>query len=127
MEVREATEADADRLAEFTDAPADVMRNLVHDRTVRVAVEDHQAIGFVSFDAEASTVHVTQIEGSLPSRERLLEEPVRFASNEGMSVEVLVPETDEETRELVERSSFQPGGHGPRFDGTPTVRYRLEP
>lgn len=127
MEVREATEADADRLAEFAGAPTDVMRNLVHDRTVRVAVEDHEAVGFVSFDAEASTVYVTQIEGTPSSCERLLEEPVRFADNEGMSVELLVPETDDQTRRLVEQSAFEPGGTGPRFEGTPTVRYRLEP
>lgn len=127
MDVREATEADADRLAAFTDAPVEVMRNLVHDRTVRVAVEGHEPVGFVSFDAEASTVHITQIEGTDDSRERLLEEPVRFATNEGMSVELLVPETDARTRQLAEACAFEAGGSGPRFDGTPTVRYRLEP
>jgi len=37
MQVREAVEADAGRLADIADAPTDVMRNLVHDRTVRVA------------------------------------------------------------------------------------------
>ena len=39
MEIRDAIEADAERLAALTGAPADVMRNLVHDRTVRVAAE----------------------------------------------------------------------------------------
>jgi hypothetical protein len=38
MDVRDAVEADARALAALADAPADVMRNLVHDRTVRVAV-----------------------------------------------------------------------------------------
>jgi hypothetical protein len=37
MEVRDAVEDDAAALAELADAPEDVMRNLVHDRTVRVA------------------------------------------------------------------------------------------
>lgn len=39
MEIRDAVEADADRLAELTDLPPDVLRNVIHDRTVRVAVE----------------------------------------------------------------------------------------
>jgi hypothetical protein len=37
MEVRDAVEDDAAALAELAGAPEDVMRNLVHDRTVRVA------------------------------------------------------------------------------------------
>ena len=39
MDVRDAIEADADALATLSDSPVDVMRNLVHDRTVRVAVD----------------------------------------------------------------------------------------
>ena len=127
MEVRDATEADAERLAELTGAPADVMRNLVHDRTVRVAVDGEDTRGFVSFDAEGDTVYVTQLEGPTEACDRLLEEPVRFAEKEGMRVEHLVPETDEETRKLLECAAFEAGGTGPRFDGIPTVRYRLEP
>lgn len=127
MDVRDATEADAEELASFTGAPGDVMRNLVHDRTVRVAVEDGETRGFVSFDAEGTTVYVTQLEGDREACERLLEEPVRFADKESMGVEHLVPETDEETCALLESAAFERGGTGPRFDGTPTVRYRLEP
>ncbi|WP_216824867.1 hypothetical protein [Salinigranum rubrum] len=41
MEVRDAVEADAEALAAIVDAPADVMRNVVHDRTVRVAVRQN--------------------------------------------------------------------------------------
>ncbi|MFB6172010.1 MAG: hypothetical protein ABEJ23_05705 [Haloarculaceae archaeon] len=126
MEVRDATEADAEQLAELTGAPADVMRNLVHDRTVRVAVDDEETRGFVSFDAEGDTVYVTQLEGDAEACDQLLAEPVRFADKEGMGVEHLVPETDEETRALLERAAFEAGGTGPRFDGVPTVRYRLE-
>ncbi|PSP61852.1 hypothetical protein BRC77_11755 [Halobacteriales archaeon QH_8_64_26] len=37
MEVRDAVEDDAPRLAELTGAPASVMRELVHDRTTKVA------------------------------------------------------------------------------------------
>ena len=123
MEIRDAIEADAERLAALTGAPVDVMRNLVHDRTVRVA-DDDGVEGFVSYDASDHTVHVTQLEGTPEVCERLLEEPTRFADREGMDVELLVPEGDGATREAIERSDFDEHGPGPRFDGTPTTRYR---
>ena len=63
MEMRDAIEADAERLASLTDAPRDVMRNLVHDRTVRVVDEDDDIRGCVSYDARGQHVHVTQPEG----------------------------------------------------------------
>ena len=123
MEIRDAVEADAERLAALTGAPVDVMRNLVHDRTVRVA-DDDGVEGFVSYDASDHTVHVTQLEGAPEVCERLLEEPTRFAGREGMDVELLVPEGDDATREAIERSDFDEHGPGPRFDRTPTIRYR---
>lgn len=44
MEVRDAVEADAEALSRLADAPADVMRGVVHDRTVRVLeVPEEQA------------------------------------------------------------------------------------
>jgi hypothetical protein len=186
MDVRDAVEADAERLAELTGAPTDVMRNLVHDRTVRVAVEldgdraadsgdgeerandestddestddestddestddestddestddestdegdgatdDEHVVGFVSFDAQRKTVHVTQMEGPEAATRRLLEEPRRFAANEGMSVELLVAADEETHRSVAEAVGFAEEGPGPRFGGTATVRYRLDP
>ncbi|MFC7228806.1 hypothetical protein N0B31_15460 [Salinirubellus salinus] len=155
MDVRDAVEADAERLAELTGAPTDVMRNLVHDRTVRVAVEregdsaadsggedggaadenepgerapgEERVVGFVSFDAQRKTVHVTQMEGPEAATRRLLEEPRRFAANEGMSVELLVAADEESHRSVAEAVGFAEEGPGPRFDGTATVRYRLDP
>jgi hypothetical protein len=131
LEVRDAVEDDAERLAELTGAPSDVMRNLVHDRTVRVACEEQDAeadlLGFVSFDAEGRTVHITQIAGTETAMRRLFEEPRRFASNEAMTVELLVPGDDHGLRETAEHVGFEEDGTGPRFDGTRTVRYRLEP
>ncbi len=137
MHVRDAVESDAERLAALTGAPQDVMRNLVHDRTVRVGLDldgeggdggdgaDPEDIeGFVSFDARRDTVHVTQLEGPREVCERLLEEPVRFARGESMAVELLVAETDEETRAAAENVGFTENGLGPRFEGTRTVRYR---
>ena len=126
MEIRDAVESDAGRLAELTDAPTDVMRNLVHDRTVRVGEEDDDIVGFVSYDAREKTVHVTQIEGTPAVCNRLLDEPVRFARGEGMAVELLVPEPDEDAQTAADSAGFDRVGSGPRFDGTPTVKYRLE-
>jgi len=127
MEIRDAVEADAGRLAELADSPPDVMRNLVHDRTVRVAVEDEAVVGFVSYDAKAGTVHVTQLAGSADACERLLAEPIGFAEGERMSVELLVPDGQPEVEAAVEATGFTRSGAGPQFDGEPTVRYRLEP
>ncbi|MCU4717412.1 GNAT family N-acetyltransferase [Halapricum hydrolyticum] len=127
MEVRDAVESDAGRLAELTDAPGDVMRNLIHDRTVRVAENDDEIVGFVSFDARERTVHVTQIEGSSEACTQLLDEPMGFAAGENMAVELLVPESNDTVRRAVEGAGFERDGTGPTFDGTPTVRFRYEP
>lgn len=126
MDVRDAVEADADRLAELTGAPTDVTRNLVHDRTVRVAVEDDEIVGFVSFDARTDTVHVTQLEGAPGVCERLLNEPIRFARREGMAVELLVPEPRDDVLTALEGSGFSRVGNGPRFEGMETIKFRLE-
>ena len=145
MNVRDALEADADALASIADSPTDVMRNLVHDRTVRIAedgshdpnadVADSQyngsdpedLLGFISFDAREDTVHVTQLDGTGEACKRLLAEPVRFAERESMAVEVLVSPGSETIEEAAEELGFERRGHGPRFDGAPTVRFRLEP
>jgi hypothetical protein len=147
MDVRDAVEADAERLAELTGSPRDVMRNLVHDRTVRVVERDRKdpddagsetgtddegadsaaVCGFVSYDARADTVHVTQLEGDATVADRLLEEPLRFAESEDMAVELLVPEGETETREAADRAGFEHAGPGPAFEGERTVRYRLDP
>ncbi len=145
MDVRDAVEADAEAMSAIADAPVDVMRNLVHDRTVRVAEveqgeapdhahdvdgggdDDRQMVGFVSFDARQGTVHVTQIEGTAAAVEQLLTEPIGFAREEGMTVEVLLPENEPDTRDTVETVGFRPVGNGPRFEGVPTTRFRMEP
>lgn len=45
MDVRDAVESDAEVLADLAGAPADVMRNVIHDRTVRVA-ESPESVTF---------------------------------------------------------------------------------
>jgi len=126
MEIRDAVEADAERLAALTDSPRDVMRNLVHDRTVRIAVVDDDIEGFVSYDARQGVVHVTQLEGDAGVCERLLDEPVGFADRENMSVEMLVPETEAAARTAAEAVGFTEAGAGPRFEGTETIRFELD-
>jgi len=132
MEIRDAVEADAERMGELSGTPPDVMRNLVHDRTVRVAEEEDQeddptVVGFVSFDARDSTVHVTQIGGTEAACGALIDEPVGFARREGMAVEVLLPEGEDAPRAAIEDAGFDDHGPGPQFEGQPTTRYRLEP
>ena len=125
MDVRDAVEDDAGRLASLTEAPRDVMRNLVHDRTVRVAAVDDEIVGFVSYDARQGTVHVTQLEGDPDAFDRLLDEPLRFARSEDMAVELLVPEDEPAVGDAAIAAGFDEVGSGPRFEGTPTRRYRL--
>jgi hypothetical protein len=126
VQLRDAVEADAGRLADLTDTPRDVMRNLVHDRTVRVAERDDEIVGFVSFDARDRTVHVTQIEGTPDIYPGLLEEPLGFARTENMAVEMLVPEGEAAVEDAAVAAGFQEIGSGPRFDGRPTTRLRTE-
>lgn len=126
MELRDAVEADAERLASLTDSPRDVMRNLVHDRTVRVAESAEDIVGFVSFDAQHQTVHVTQIESETGEYEQLLEEPMRFARAEGMTIELLLLRDESTIQGVAEEMGFEKVGNGPRFAGEPTVRYRRE-
>ena len=125
MDVRDAVETDAERLAALTDAPVDVMRNLVHDRTVRVAEQNEEIMGFVSYDARKGTVHVTQMEGDPTACERLLKEPIRFARSEAMTVELLASEDEPHLRDAAIAAGFEDVGRGPRFEGQPTIRLRL--
>lgn len=140
MKIRDAVEADAEEIAAIADSPADVMRNLVHDRTVRVAEPEgsttdpnvdtdraaRELLGFVSFDARPDTVHVTQLDGTTEACQTLLGEPIRFAEQEGMGVELLAPDSEPAVATVAEELGFAAAGRGPTFDGTGTVRYRLE-
>lgn len=137
MEVRDAVEADAEALADLADAPVDVMRNLVHDRTVRVVADTRpegspaeepptdpdEMDGFVSYDARESTVYVTQMGGSPEVCTELLAEPIQFARGESMDVEVLVPAEEDDLQAAVKKAGFAHQGSGPRFDGSETIRY----
>jgi hypothetical protein len=127
MDVRDAVEEDAETLARLGEGPQDVFRNLIHDRTVRIATDDGDPVAFVSFDARPGTVYVTQIGGDPDACERLLQEPIRFANGEAMSVELLLPDAEKAIQNAAARSGFEEVGSGPRFGDVPTVRYRRGP
>ncbi|MFB6235182.1 MAG: hypothetical protein ABEH81_04910 [Halopenitus sp.] len=152
MHVRDAVEADAAAIASLADQPTAAARNLVHDRSVRVGVDDgavdldpdpdsdpdlgpapsapvdpEDLLGFVAFDAELNAVHVTGFGGTQDALERLLGEPARFAAREGMVVEALVEADETDRRSAIEGAGFEDVGAGPQFDGSPTRRYRLDP
>ncbi|EMA60440.1 hypothetical protein C470_09010 [Halorubrum distributum JCM 13561] len=151
MRVRDAVEADAAALGSMTGRPEGVVRNMIHDRSVRVGVTD-EATGrddasdgadpagrsadddtpvdavaaFVAFDVRDGVVHVTNVEGDPEAVRRLFEEPVRFATREGMTVEAVLP-TDGTAVDAAEAVGFAAVGSGPRIDGASTARYRFDP
>jgi hypothetical protein len=148
MRIRDALESDAEPLATVIGRPEDVVRNMIHDRSVRVAVADDDGdpdsgggnpdgtdgggrgagdagvLGFVAFDVRDGTVHVTDFDGNGSTVERLFDEPRRFARREEMGVEVVVP-NDEDVSDVIEASGFTAAGRGPRFEGQRTTRYRI--
>ncbi|TKX76133.1 hypothetical protein EXE46_01030 [Halorubrum sp. GN11_10-6_MGM] len=142
MRVRDAVEADAAALGSMTGRPRGVVRDMIHDRSVRVAVADDAAAtgeaddgsdtpadavaGFVAFDARDGVVHVTNVEGDVDAMWRLFEEPVGFATREAMSVEAVLP-ADGTAGDAAESVGFEAVGSGPRIDGAPTTRYRFDP
>ncbi|RLM68253.1 hypothetical protein DVK05_10905 [Halorubrum sp. Atlit-8R] len=142
MRVRDGVEADAAALASMTGRPEGVVRDMIHDRSVRVAVTDgadpaadadagddtavDAVAGFVAFDVRDGVVHVTNVEGAPDPVERLFEEPVRFATREGMTVEAVLP-ADGTAADAAEAVGFEAVGSGPRIDGATTTRYRFDP
>ena len=77
MKIRDAVEADVPALAALADVPPAALRNLVHERSVRILVDDDDdgewagdrrsgsdgtaegVHGFLSFDVRDGAVHVT--------------------------------------------------------------------
>ncbi|KOX97567.1 hypothetical protein [Halorubrum tropicale] len=137
MRVRDGVEADAAALASMTGRPEGVVRDMIHDRSVRVGVTDgadadagddtavDAVAGFVAFDVRDGVVHVTNVEGAPDPVERLFEEPVGFATREGMTVEAVLP-ADRTAADAAEAVGFRAVGSGPRIDGA-TTRYRFDP
>ncbi|WP_435097867.1 hypothetical protein [Halorubrum sp. N11] len=135
MRIRDALESDAEALAMATDRPRGVVKDMIHDRSVRVAVAGDEAdsgdggnasvAGFVAFDVRDETVHVTDFDGDDEAIRLLFEEPRRFARREGMGVEAVVP-NDERTGDILENAGFESAGPGPRFEGRQTTQYVID-
>lgn len=138
MHVRDAVESDAEALATRVELSTDAVRQLIHDRTVCVVEEPGPGErardgpvpgdprGFLAFDADEGTVHVTQLSGDRDAVSLLLDEPIRFAASEGMTVEVYVPDTRPAVVEAIESAGFESVEERKRFDGQPIRRYRLD-
>jgi hypothetical protein len=156
MQVRPAVEADAGAMAALADRPVDVLRDVIHDRSVRVAVGDADAdgvplrssdqaaagattaiddetdgepgtlSGFVCYDATREAVHVTALVGSEAACERLLDPPITFGECESLPVE-LVAGDDGAAAGAARAVGFEDCGDGPRFEGRATRRFRYRP
>ncbi|PSP73114.1 hypothetical protein BRC86_10625, partial [Halobacteriales archaeon QS_3_64_16] len=86
-----------------------------------------EPVGVVSFDARRDSVHLTQLAGTREAVSRLLDEPTRFARREDMAVEVLIEEGQPDLQEAVGEAGFERAGSGPKFNGQPTISFRLDP
>ncbi|SNR58346.1 hypothetical protein [Halorubrum vacuolatum] len=176
MQIRDALESDAEALASLADRPVEATRDMIHERSVRVAItgvdegcrndpdvdghnmndprsetEDHmedpgmetkgersdadasnsdarsdEIVGFVTFDVRTGVVHVTDFNGTQKAMKRLLKSPQRFAQNEGMDVETVIQNDEHNRIDVIEFLGFDSIGDGPRFQGRPTTRFRLE-
>lgn len=143
MKVRDAVEGDVPALAALVEAPPSVLRNLVHERSVRILVDDDDdgswaaeetpdedattegIHGVISFDVRDGAVHVTRFGGSESAAERLLAEPLTYARSEGLPVEAVVDESDAALRAALDAAGFEHDGSGPVFGGDQTARYRF--
>lgn len=127
MTIRDAAEADADALAQLADSPRDVLLQLIHDRSVKVCDKDGSISAFISYDARPGTVYITQMAGEAADVKRLLDEPIRFATQENMQIEVLIAASNSELVDVITELGFTNIGQGPGFDGVQMERYRHEP
>lgn len=115
MNYREAREEDASRLVEMAnqevmqqDLSEDAMQDLVQDRSMTVAEDDEQVVGYVSYRVVDGAVVVQHVcvepdrrDGDVPRE--LLDRPLEFAESEEMKTRVAV-ERDSwlESSELLE-------------------------
>lgn len=123
MDVREATPEDGEAIRSLVDRPLDVER-LIVDRRVLVADDAETMRGFLAYEAIDDAVHVSALAGEPSVVDSLLAEPRRFAERESLPLEIVIPEDDTGLIDAVERAGFEAVGSGPRFDGTPSKRFR---
>ncbi len=104
IDYRDAREEDAEEVAEIAncyvlsqDLSVDSMRNLVQDRTMKIAEDGDEIVGYVSYRVVEDTVVVQHIcvvpeyrDTEVP--ESLVSFPVDFAEEEGLRTRVAVEE-----------------------------------
>ncbi len=112
MNYREAREEDADTLVEMAneelmqqDLSEATMRDMVQDRSITVAEEDEEVVGYVSYRVMEGAVVVQHVcvqdkfrDSEVPTH--LIQRPVEFAESEGLK-----------TRLAVERDSWIDGSN----------------
>lgn len=102
MNYREAREEDASRLVEMANQEVmqqnlseEAMQDLVQDRSMTVAEDEDDVVGYVSYRVVDSAVVVQHVcvepdhrEGEVPRE--LLDRPLEFAESEGMKTRLAV-------------------------------------
>ncbi|MFB6113771.1 MAG: N-acetyltransferase family protein [Halodesulfurarchaeum sp.] len=126
VEVREATPTDAPAIQSLIADPVDAER-LVRDRRVIVAEGSSGIEGVLAYESWNNAVHLSTLVGDGLIVHSLLEEPLRFAEQEGTTVEAVVPDGDKDLQSALERAGFVQVGAGPEFDGAVSTRYRYDP
>lgn len=127
VEIRTATEADAESVGAMLGLPEAATNRLLRTRTVQVAVVEEELVSCLSYEVYDGAVEVTRLGGDPATLPDLLDAPRRLATSEGLPVRVLVPDGDTDTAEMVAANGFQRVGSGPRFADRGTTRYRWEP
>ncbi|MDY6774733.1 MAG: hypothetical protein SV253_01365 [Halobacteria archaeon] len=144
IRIRDATEEDAERIAEIASEEildekpsADSVRDMVHDRTLRVAETQDGIRGYVSYDVELGSdyeyeyeyvvIHQIGVDDSdNESVSLLLDEPLAAAEEADLGVRIAVDESDESLREALEERGFTVA-ETRRFRGEKTVVYQTTP
>ncbi len=124
MTIRDATETDADAIAELIDTSIGAAARMIQERTVRIALDGDAVLGVVSFTVSEDAVQVTRLSGDPDRLEALLAEPLRYAAREGLAAEMLLPREERSTRVLLEANGFVDVAPGPAFQNGETIRYR---
>jgi N-acetylglutamate synthase-like GNAT family acetyltransferase len=133
MKYRDAREDDADEIAEIANCyvlpqnlSVDSMRDLVQDRTMKIAEDDDEIIGYVSYRVVDDTVVVQHVcvvpeyrDTDVP--EELVSFPVEFAKEEGLRTRVAVGE-ESWFRSFLPEEGFKEKGEA-RFAGDTLVMY----
>ena len=124
VSIRDATENDVNRLATLAGTSIEGARSMLHGRTIRVYVDGDDIHGLVGFDVTEDAVRIGRLAGDPACFDALVDEPVRFAMQEGLPVEMVVLEDDQGVRQALREAEFEAIDTGPDFQGESSVRFR---